>query len=473
MSYSLERELGSGNYGRVYQAHHKLTEKRVAIKRFCLDSTGEYPPQNPLLSLRELDIMARVNHPLVMKCQEVATDLPYQPIPDFIDDRYSLIMEQGISSVAEFLKEGSISQRKDLLWQMVLSLKQLHTLQILHRDLKPSNFLVFKEGEEIVVKLSDFGLSLPLAPAEPLTPQMVTLWYRAPEILRGEQYSLASDLWSLGCCFYELIMQSPLFTGEDEEEMLRLIRRYQDQAHFLSQRGLSKKDQKEFNLTKGGYRTFLSLLRGLLRIVPEERFTIEQVLAHPFFDEVRVSLSKYPVMIRTVPVLELHPERAEALALQASQEFSFTYHVKFLAVDLLDRFLKLQSGELEELSSSERSSTIREYGLVALILAEKYLMGERACPLEDLLTPEEVDFTRLEKLEEEFLQKLHYQIYRETPYNYLPAGTAPKTISACLFLYRQALPFIGMRVDYFAQSFLFLWERYYAPLEDDITILPA
>jgi|TARA_B110000285_G_C15065268_1_gene584740 cyclin-dependent kinase 2 len=88
----------------------------------------------------------------------------------------------------------------------------------MHRDLKPSNLLIGEDNKTI--KLADFGLARTFGlPLKTYTHEVVTLWYRAPEILLGAKvYSTAIDMWSLGCIFYELVHNVPLFQGKSEIE---------------------------------------------------------------------------------------------------------------------------------------------------------------------------------------------------------------------------------------------------------------
>ena len=102
--------------------------------------------------------------------------------------------------------------------QLLAGMKHLHDNNVVHRDLKLSNLLLTEHGE---LKIADFGLARHVPPRpspQMLTPKLVTLWYRAPEILlRCEEYGLTSDLWALGCILGELLNQgSPLFPGRNE-----------------------------------------------------------------------------------------------------------------------------------------------------------------------------------------------------------------------------------------------------------------
>jgi cyclin-dependent kinase len=111
------------------------------------------------------------------------------------------------------------------MYQLLNGLAFCHSRRILHRDLKPQNLLIDQEGS---LKLADFGLSRAIGiPVRTYTHEVVTLWYRAPEILLGSKhYSMAVDMWSVGCIFSEMAMQYPLFPGDSEIDELYKIFQY-------------------------------------------------------------------------------------------------------------------------------------------------------------------------------------------------------------------------------------------------------
>ena len=98
----------------------------------------------------------------------------------------------------------------------------LHSNYIIHRDLKVSNLLLTDKG---CLKIADFGLARTIGvPSKPLTPRVVTLWYRGPELLFGATvYSMALDMWAVGCIFCELLSNKPLFPGKSETNQIELI----------------------------------------------------------------------------------------------------------------------------------------------------------------------------------------------------------------------------------------------------------
>ena len=166
-----------------------------------------------------------------------------------------------------------------------------HSKKIIHRDLKPQNILVEKDGE--IVKVADFGLARAFSiPIRPYTKEVLTLWYRAPELLLGiNEYSTPVDIWSIGCIFGELVLRQPLFKGEYEIEQLFKI------FHLL---GTPDKNiwpdveslpnySKEFPKFKplklekyfvGLDKNGIDLLKQMLIYDPNQRITAKQALMH-------------------------------------------------------------------------------------------------------------------------------------------------------------------------------------------------
>lgn len=104
--------------------------------------------------------------------------------------------------------------------QILTGLDFLHSNNVVHRDLKPANILVTSSGQ---VKIADFGLARFYLQAQTLTLVVVTLWYRAPEVLLQSSYATAVDIWSCGCIFAELVNRRALFAGRSENDQLYKI----------------------------------------------------------------------------------------------------------------------------------------------------------------------------------------------------------------------------------------------------------
>ena len=111
---------------------------------------------------------------------------------------------------------------KILMFQLLRGLQYCHQKRILHRDLKPQNLLISNTGE---LKLADFGLARAKSvPTKTFSNEVVTLWYRPPDVLLGSnEYTTSIDMWGVGCILYEMVCGKPLFPGSTVEEEINLI----------------------------------------------------------------------------------------------------------------------------------------------------------------------------------------------------------------------------------------------------------
>ncbi|KAI7749265.1 hypothetical protein M8C21_030909 [Ambrosia artemisiifolia] len=269
-------KIDEGTYGVVYRAKDRKTGEIVALKKVKMEKERE---GFPLTSLREINILLSFHHPSIALMET---------------------MKQPFSQ----------SEVKCLMLQLFEGTKYLHDNWVLHRDLKTSNLLLNNRGE---LKICDFGLSRQYgSPLKPYTHLVVTLWYRAPELLLGTKlYSTAIDMWSLGCIMAELLSKQPLFNGKTEFDQLDKIFKTLGTPNEAIWPGYSKLPGVKVNYVKHQYnllrRKFpatsftgspvlsdagFDLLNRLLTYDPEKRITAEEALNHEWFREVPLPKSK-------------------------------------------------------------------------------------------------------------------------------------------------------------------------------------
>ncbi|KAL8106423.1 cyclin-dependent kinase G-2-like isoform X3 [Apium graveolens] len=208
-------KIDEGTYGVVFRAKDKKTGEIVALKKVKMEKERE---GFPLTSLREINILLSFDHPSIVDVKEVVVGSSLDSI--FMVMEY---MEHDLKALMETKKQPfSQSEVKCLMLQLLEGVKYLHDNWVLHRDLKTSNLLLNNRGE---LKICDFGLARQYgSPLKPYTHLVVTLWYRAPELLLGtKQYSTAIDMWSLGCIMAELLSKEPLFNGKTEFDQIDKI----------------------------------------------------------------------------------------------------------------------------------------------------------------------------------------------------------------------------------------------------------
>lgn len=113
---------------------------------------------------------------------------------------------------------------KSFLYQLLKGVAYCHSKLVLHRDLKPQNLLISRQGQ---LKIADFGLARPFgAPVRSYSPEVVTLWYRSPDVLLGSKfYSTSIDMWSVGCIFAEMVTGEPLASGNTPFDQLLKIQK--------------------------------------------------------------------------------------------------------------------------------------------------------------------------------------------------------------------------------------------------------
>ncbi|KAH7724415.1 cyclin-dependent kinase 5-like isoform 1 [Aphelenchoides avenae] len=215
--YKYERlgKIGEGTYGTVYKARNSETDAIVALKMVRLDDEDEGVPSS---ALREICLLKELKHPNIVRLYDVVHS----------DSKLTLVFEYCDQDLKKYFDScnGEIDDKtvRTLMQQLLQGLSFCHAHNVLHRDLKPQNLLI--NNRNMQLKLADFGLARAFGiPVRCYSAEVVTLWYRPPDVLFGAKlYSCEIDLWSAGCIFAEIAHGGkPLFPGADVDDQLKRI----------------------------------------------------------------------------------------------------------------------------------------------------------------------------------------------------------------------------------------------------------
>lgn len=264
--YQKLEKIGEGTYGVVYKAKDKKSGKIVALKRIRLEAEDEGIPST---AIREISLLKELRHPNIVRYLK----------------KYLDVCEGGLE----------ITFVKSFLYQLLTGVAYCHHHRVLHRDLKPQNLLINREGD---LKLADFGLARAFGiPVRSYTHEVVTLWYRAPDVLLGSRkYSTPVDIWSIGCIFAEMVNGTPLFKGTSEETQLDIIFRHLGTPNETNFPGLTElPDWKDtfpqypsprslHDLVPKLDESGVELLTAMLVYDPSQRITAQTARQHRFFD---------------------------------------------------------------------------------------------------------------------------------------------------------------------------------------------
>jgi len=212
--YEKLEKIGEGTYGTVFKAKNRETGEIVALKRVRLDDDDEGVPSS---ALREICLLKELKHKNIVALYDVLHS----------ERKLTLVFEHCDQDLKKYFDSlnGEIDSDvvKALMYQLLRGLHYCHSHNILHRDLKPQNLLINKTGE---LKLADFGLARAFGiPVRCYSAEVVTLWYRPPDVLFGAKlYTPSIDMWSAGCIFAELANAGrPLFPGSDVDDQLKRV----------------------------------------------------------------------------------------------------------------------------------------------------------------------------------------------------------------------------------------------------------
>lgn len=288
--YELIKVIGKGAYGVVVSAKDTAKNIMVAIKKV----------PNAFMNLmdakrivREIKILKFFNHENIILLVDVLK--PENPLN--FEDIYIVtdLLETDLHRTIYSHQDLTDDHLQYFIYQILRGLLFIHSSEIIHRDLKPSNLLLTQDCD---LKICDFGLSRGFNSNPELTEYVVTRWYRAPEIiLNASEYSKAIDIWSVGCIMAEVLGRKPFFPGNDYLDQIKKIvdilgtPTHDDMSFIESEQGkkfiksLPKATKKEFSsLFPKANKVGLDLLSRMLAFNPKNRLTVEECLAHHYFN---------------------------------------------------------------------------------------------------------------------------------------------------------------------------------------------
>jgi len=281
--YEKQQKIGEGTYGVVYKAKNRETGQLTALKKIRLENEDEGIPST---AIREISILKEMIHPTIVSLLDVINyDNKLYLIFEFLDQDLKKYMDSVTTLTPSLVQSYCM--------QLLQGLSYCHQRRIVHRDLKPQNLLIDKRGS---LKIADFGLARAFCvPVRQYTHEVVTLWYRAPEILLGSAtYSIPVDMWSAGCIFGELLTKNPVFPGDSEiDQLFKIFRQLgtptEDVWHGCTslpdyKPSFPKWRKKELSkLFENVHPTAVDLLEKMLIYEPAQRISAREALNHPYF----------------------------------------------------------------------------------------------------------------------------------------------------------------------------------------------
>lgn len=290
MNYVQLEKLGEGTYATVYKGRSRTTNEIVALKEIHLDAEEG----TPSTAIREISLMKELKHVNILRLYDVIhTETKLVLIFEYCDRDLKKYMD--VHGERGALDPVTV---RSFMYQLLKGTAFCHENRVLHRDLKPQNLLINRKGE---LKLGDFGLARAFGvPVNTFSNEVVTLWYRAPDVLMGSRtYSTSIDIWSCGCIFAEMISGVPIFRGRDNQDQLLHIMRIIGTPDERTLRKIATEGGTESQNAGKQYPRYpkipfqqvlpkaspqaIDLLERLLQFDPSKRITAAEALSHPYF----------------------------------------------------------------------------------------------------------------------------------------------------------------------------------------------
>eukprot|EP00063_Salmo_salar_P015276 XP_013990111.1 PREDICTED: cyclin-dependent kinase 15-like isoform X2 [Salmo salar] len=316
-------KLGEGTYATVFKGRSKLTDNLVALKEIRL----EHEEGAPCTAIREVSLLKDLKHANIVTLHDIIhTQKSLTLVFEYLDKDLKQYLEDCGNSI-------HMHNVKLFLFQLLRGLNYCHRRKVLHRDLKPQNLLISYLGE---LKLSDFGLARSKSiPCQTYSSEVVTLWYRPPDVLLGStDYSTALDIWGAGCIFIEMLQGTPAFPGvADVFEQLQKIWAVVGVPTEETWPGVNELpnfrpewfqpcEPQQFRnvwkrLSQLPYKTE-DLAQQILISIPRDRILAQDALQHPYFNTLPPPIMQLrdTVSVFKVPGVRLETEVKDIFSLR-------------------------------------------------------------------------------------------------------------------------------------------------------------
>ncbi|KAF0898041.1 hypothetical protein E2562_001716 [Oryza meyeriana var. granulata] len=298
--YEKLEKVGEGTYGKVYKAREKATGRIVALKKTRLPEDDEGVPPTALREVSLLRMLSQDPHVVRLLDLKQGQNKEGQTILYLVFEYMDTDLKKFIRGHRQNHEKIAPPTVKVLMYQLCKGVAFCHGRGVLHRDLKPHNLLM--DRKTMALKIADLGLSRAFTvPLKKYTHEILTLWYRAPEVLLGAtHYSTPVDMWSVGCIFAELATNQPLFAGDSEVQQLLHIFKLLGTPNEQVWPGVSKlpnwheypqwNPSKVSDVVHGLDTDGLDLLEKMLQYEPSRRISAKKAMEHPYFNDVNKEL---------------------------------------------------------------------------------------------------------------------------------------------------------------------------------------
>ena len=445
-SFSLELgdPLMSGTYGNVHKCD--LVTSDGSKKTIALKNSSPTDEVCDCSFLLEAVSLSRLHHPNIVPLVDIIFD---EICPTNRTTRIITPLAECDLNAFIRKRKGSLSMEeiKYIFFSLVKAVSYMHSCGWLHGDLKSENVLLYPTGNKdlrFYAVLCDFGLC---RPREIYTDighcDVMTLWYRSPELSLGDIYRESSDIWALGCILFDMIKKAPLFPGTSESTCIQM---YWDRLGIPTEEtwtgvtSLPRWKESTEHLSPQIYASLdillddmmpASLLKQMLTLCPDKRPNLPTIMLDPFFDEIRdltdvpqLTLSLYENIPKRSQVIDsdrikqILPQKRRAKFYNWLQTQQYHHersdHIRCLTINILERFLSCPNVPVSIIDTDKSEMT---YGVASLGISS-FLLSY--CPMyeKDLLLRLPITQTELHMAQQHILTEIGFDLYAKPRYTH-------------------------------------------------------